>query len=99
LQQQLIAIDSDLVNETSGGQARVQYLLPESEVGNFPQVEQFCRSMAQFDIIPMKCSEWIIVTKMALAMVSGSVSDERAFAAMYFIKNDLRNRLDTNLEA
>jgi hypothetical protein len=32
-------------------------------------------------------------------MVSGSVSDERAFSAMNFIKNDLRNRLDTNLEA
>jgi hypothetical protein len=36
LQQQLIAIDSDPVNETSGGRARVQYLLPESEVGNVP---------------------------------------------------------------
>jgi hypothetical protein len=44
-------------------------------------------------------SEWIIVTKMALAMVSGSVSDERTFSAMNCIKNDLRNRLDTNLEA
>jgi hypothetical protein len=32
-------------------------------------------------------------------MVSGSVSDKRAFSAMNFIKNDLRNRLDTNLEA
>jgi hypothetical protein len=32
-------------------------------------------------------------------MVSGSVSDERTFSAMNFIKNDLCNRLDTNLEA
>jgi hypothetical protein len=84
LQQQVIPIDSDLVNDTSGGQARVQYLLPESEVGNLPRGEQFWRSMAQFDIIRKKCSEWIIVTKMALAMVSGSVSDERAFSAMNF---------------
>jgi hypothetical protein len=80
-------------------QARVQHLLPESEVGNVPRVVQFWRSMAQFDIIPRKCSEWIIVAKLALTMVSGSVSDGRAFSAMNSTKNDLRNRLDTNLEA
>jgi hypothetical protein len=77
----------------------VQYLLPESEAGNAPRVEQFWRSTAQFDIIPRKSSEWIIVTKMGLAMVSGSVSDERAFSVMKFRKNDLSNGLDTNLEA
>jgi hypothetical protein len=32
-------------------------------------------------------------------MVSGSVLDERAFSAMNFIKNDLCNRPDTNVEA
>jgi hypothetical protein len=47
LRQQRIAIDSDLVNETSGGQARVQYLIPESEVENNPRVSQFSRSMAK----------------------------------------------------
>jgi hypothetical protein len=40
-----------------------------------------------------------IVAKKALAMVSGSLSDERAFSAMKFIKNDLLYGLDTNLEA
>jgi hypothetical protein len=55
--------------------------------------------MAQFDIIPRKCSGWIIVTKMTLAMVRSSVSDDRVFPAMNFINNDLRNGLNTNLEA
>jgi hypothetical protein len=37
--------------------------------------------------------------KVALTMISGSFENERAFSAMNFIKNDLRNWLDTNLEA
>lgn len=39
------------------------------------------------------------VAKIALTMVSGSAADERAFSTMNFIKNYLRNRLDTKLEA
>jgi hypothetical protein len=65
MQQQRIAIDSDLANELSCRQARVQQLLRESEVRHVPRVEQFWRSMAQFDIIPRKCSEWIIAAKVA----------------------------------
>lgn len=39
------------------------------------------------------------VAKIALAMLRGSFADEREFCVLNFIKNDLRNRLDTNLEA
>jgi hypothetical protein len=80
------------------GKARVQFLSGDSKP-DVPLVVQFWRSMSSFEVIPQKCSEWIKVAKIALTMVSGSVADERAFSAMNFIKNDLRNRLDTNLEA
>jgi hypothetical protein len=55
--------------------------------------------MAQCDVLPRKCSEWVIAARIALIMVSGSVSDERAFPTMNFLKNDPCNRLNTNLEA
>ena len=52
-----------------------------------------------FQVIRQTCSEWLVVASIALMMVSGSVADERAFSAMNFIKNVLRNRLHVNLEA
>jgi hypothetical protein len=45
--------------------------------------------MGQFDMIPRKCSEWITVARIALTKVRGSVSDERAFSSLNFMKNDL----------
>lgn len=55
--------------------------------------------MHSFETISISCSEWVIAANIVLTMISGSVADERAFSAMKFIKNDLRNRLDVNLEA
>jgi hypothetical protein len=59
----------------------------------------FQAGMAQFVIIVSMCAEWIIVAKIASTMVSGGITDERAFSALNCISNDLYNRLDTNLEA
>jgi hypothetical protein len=42
-------------------------------------------------------SEWLIVAKIAVVIVLGSVQDERTFGMVSFMKNRLRNRLSTNL--
>ena len=62
------------------------------------KVTLFWKLMTDNPVWRIAVSEFIKVGEIALTMVGGSVEDERAFSAMSFLKNTLRNRLDTHLE-
>jgi hypothetical protein len=42
-------------------------------------------------IICFKLSEWLKLVELSMAMVLGSVEDERCFSNLSFIKNKLKN--------
>jgi hypothetical protein len=56
-------------------------------------------TLSQFATIRHLCPQWFTAAEICLTVVCGSVADERVFSAMNFIKNDIRNRLETHLDA
>ncbi len=53
----------------------------------------FWRNLQQHPSVRAGCFEWFRFAKLAITIVPGSVEAERAFSALSFIKNSLRNRL------
>ena len=43
-------------------------------------------------------SEYLRLTELCLTMILGSVEDERVFSVFGFIKSNIRNKLDKNLD-
>jgi hypothetical protein len=43
-------------------------------------------------------SEYFKLTELCLTMILGLVEDERVFSALGFIKSNIRNKLDKNLD-
>jgi hypothetical protein len=61
-------------------------------------VTQLWRSIDANSYLRISLSEFLKVAEIAIAMVLGSVQDERTFSTVSFMKSRLRNRLTTNLE-
>jgi hypothetical protein len=55
--------------------------------------------LASNQIISHKLLEWLKFTELCMAMVLGSVEDERCLSNLSFTKSKLRNRLTTHLDS
>lgn len=53
----------------------------------------FWRDLQQIPALRVACDEWLTFARLALTIVPGSVEAERAFSALTYIKNSMRNRL------
>ena len=61
-------------------------------------ITRLWKRISQSEVLRTSISEYFKLADLCQTMILGSVEDERVFSALGFLKSNVRNKLDKNLE-
>ena len=61
-------------------------------------ITRLWKRISQSEVLRTSISEYFKLSDLCQTMILGSVEDERVFSALGFLKSNVRNKLDKNLE-